>query len=89
MYVVVSLENLKKKKKFILPIDEKSGRYILGGSWAGPDQIPSSSRSSPKQLPRSSPKQVPVKSWAGPDQVLGGSRASPKRVSIKSRAGSG
>jgi hypothetical protein len=29
MYVVVSLENLKKKKKkkFILPIDEKSGRY--------------------------------------------------------------
>jgi hypothetical protein len=29
MYVVVSLENLKKKKKFILPIDEKSGRYSL------------------------------------------------------------
>jgi hypothetical protein len=27
MYVVVSLE--KKKKKFILPIDEKSGRYSL------------------------------------------------------------
>jgi hypothetical protein len=26
MYVVVSLENLKK---FILPIDEKSGRYSL------------------------------------------------------------
>jgi hypothetical protein len=26
MYVVVSLE---KKKKFILPIDEKSGRYSL------------------------------------------------------------
>jgi hypothetical protein len=30
MYVVVSLENLKKKKKkFIIPIDEKSGRYSL------------------------------------------------------------
>jgi hypothetical protein len=30
MYVVVSLENKKKKKKkIILPIDEKSGRYML------------------------------------------------------------
>jgi hypothetical protein len=33
MYVVVSLEYLEK---FILPIDEKSGRYIDGRAWLRP-----------------------------------------------------